>query len=255
MLHQGARTARAVGQRISKTLLSDQRFWRIQLHEEVSFWENWFASKGASWQHDFCDRQDPDFELQESVRRWIDAPEGRIVEILDVGAGPLTVLGKKWGGRQIKITAVDALADRYDRMLSTSGITPIVRTQFCHSENLLERFEPDRFDFVHALNTLDHHYNPLRALAQMFSVAKPGCFIYFKHETEEAERAGHSGLHQWNFSQDDGHVFLWNEQRRVDLAEEFGPWATLEYAELEEEDWLGVAMRKTVSGPLPDPAR
>jgi SAM-dependent methyltransferase len=173
------------------------------------------------------------------------------VEILDVGAGPLTVLGKRWDGRRVQITAVDALADRYDEILRASEISPIVHTQLCDSENLLDHFQPDQFDFVHALNTLDHHYNPLRALAQMFSVVKSGKYIYFKHETEEAERARYTGLHQWNFSLNGGEVLLWNKHQRVNLAEEFAPYATLEYAELEEEDWLGVAMRKTIPGPLP----
>jgi SAM-dependent methyltransferase len=247
--------ARAASQRLNRTLRSDQGFWKTQLKSEITFWEKWFATKGDAWQEDFLNRQDPDFELQENVRRWIDAPEGSLVEILDVGAGPLTVLGKRWDGRRVQITAVDALADRYDQILRSSAMTPLVRTQLCHSEKLLERFEPDRFDLVHALNTLDHHYNPLRALGQMFSVVKPGRCIYFKHETEEAERAGHSGLHQWNFSLDDGQVLLWNEHRRVNLAEEFAAWATLEYAEFEEQEWLAVAMRKTRSGSLPDPVK
>ena len=247
--------ARAAKERISRTLHSDQGFWKTQLKSELSFWENWFATKGDAWQEDFRSRQDPDFELQDNVRRWIDAPEGTVVDILDVGAGPLTVLGKRWDGHRVQITAVDALADRYDQILRASGVRPLVQTQLCDTENLLERFKSDRFDFVHALNTLDHHYNPLQALGQMFSVVKPGKCIYFKHETEEAERAGHTGLHQWNFSLDEGNVFLWNEHRRVNLAEEFAPWATLEYAEFEEADWLGVAMRKVTPGSLPDPQR
>jgi SAM-dependent methyltransferase len=244
--------ARAMKQRINRTLRSDKGFWKSQLKSEATFWEKWFATKGDAWQEDFRNRQDPDFELQENVRRWIDAPEGSVVEILDVGAGPLTVLGKRWDGRRVQITAVDALADRYDQILRDSAMTPLVRTQLCATENLLERFEPDQFDFVHALNTLDHHYDPLRALGQMLSVVKPGKCIYFKHETEEAERAGHTGLHQWNFSLDDKKVLLWNEHRRVDLAEEFAAWATLESAEFEEEDWLAVVMRKTRPGALPN---
>jgi SAM-dependent methyltransferase len=247
--------ARATKVRLNKGLRSDQGFWKFQLRDESRFWENWITTKGDAWQEDFCNRQDPDFELQDNVRRWIDAPDGSVVNILDVGAGPLTVLGKRWDNRSIHITAVDALADRYDQLLGDASITPLVRTQLCQTENLLERFEPDSFDFVHALNTLDHHYDPLRALSQMISVVGSGKCIYFKHRTEEAERAGHSGLHQWNFSLDDGKVLLWNEHQRTNVADEFAAWATLEYADFEEPDWLGVAMRKTRSGSLPDLAR
>jgi SAM-dependent methyltransferase len=247
--------ARATKQWLNKTFRSDQGFWKFQLKDETRFWEDWFATEGDAWQEDFRRRQDPDLELQDNVRRWIDAPEGSVVEILDVGAGPLTVLGKRWGNRVIRITAVDALADRYDQILRASSITPLVRTQLCQTENLLERFEPDYFDFVHALNTLDHHYDPLRALGQMISVVKPGKCIYFKHRTDEAERAGHSGLHQWNFSLEDGKAFLWNEHQHTNIADEFAAWATLEYAEFEEPDWLGVALRKTRSGSGSDRAK
>jgi|SRR5215469_435268 len=239
--------------RISKALRSQQGFWRANLKEEVSFWDRWFTTRGAAWPEDYRDRQDPGIELQANVRRWIDVPAGEVVQILDVGAGPLTVLGKRWDGRVVQITAVDALADRYNEMLAGAHIEPLVRTENCHSEKLLERFKPDQFDLVHASNTLDHHYDPLRAIAQMLSVVKPGRCIYFKHKTEEAEREDHHGLHQWNFSLENGSALLWNERTRVDLAEQFAPWATLVFAEIEETDWLGVAMRKTEPGVVPDP--
>jgi SAM-dependent methyltransferase len=234
--------------RIRKAVLSPQGFWRVGLKEEAGFWDRWVTMHGAGWPEDFRDRQDPNLELQADVRRWIDAPTGEVVQILDVGAGPLTWLGKRWDGRVVQITAVDALADRYNKMLADAHIEPLVRTENCHSENLLERFEPDLFDLVHAQNTLDHHYDPVRAIGQMLSVVKPGRHIYLRHKIEEAEQEDHHGLHQWNFSLADGSVLLWNERARVDLAEQFARWATLVHADMDETDWLVVAMQKTASG-------
>src|SRR5262249_26211520 len=107
-------------QRISKAVRSQQGFWRTNLKEEVSFWDRWFTTQGAAWPEDYRSRQDPELELQENVRRWIDVPAGEVVQILDVGAGPLTMLGKRWDGHVVQITAVDALADRYNEMLASA---------------------------------------------------------------------------------------------------------------------------------------
>ena len=59
----------------------------------------------------------PGTELRERIRALIAAPEGVTVRVLDVGAGPLTALGKVWPGRTLELTAVDPLADEYNAIL------------------------------------------------------------------------------------------------------------------------------------------
>src|SRR5690349_148287 len=55
-------------------------------------------------------------------------PPGTQARILDVGAGPLTYFPRKWFTRDYSVTAIDPLADEFDRMLAARNITPPVRT-------------------------------------------------------------------------------------------------------------------------------
>ncbi len=69
---------------------------------------------------------------QEIIRRIASGTDR--IRILDVGAGPLTVLGKRLTGVQIDITAVDPLAGDYGTLLQRHGIAPPIRTQWCEGE-------------------------------------------------------------------------------------------------------------------------
>jgi SAM-dependent methyltransferase len=122
------------------------------------------------------------------------------VHILDVGAGPLTYLGKKYEGKHVNITAVDPLSDEYDRILDKYQIQPLVRTQKLAAEDLTKRFPSGTFDLVFARNCIDHAYNPKRAILQMIEVVKSGRYVLLEHRPNEAENENYSGLHQWNFS-------------------------------------------------------
>lgn len=102
--------------------------WSEGLEEESAFWLRWLSSGGDPWKEDFVRRTTADFELQWHIQRYLPSADDAELEILDVGSGPLTVLGKRWGNRRLHITAVDPLADMYDRHLAATGITPIVRT-------------------------------------------------------------------------------------------------------------------------------
>ena len=150
-----------------------EEIWQDNLSTEVRFWRRFLTTGGSEWPDEYAFRCDPDAELQEHVKAVIDLPAGAVARILDVGARPLTYLGKRWEGRTVEITAVDALADEYDRLLDEVGIEPPVRTAKCDSEHLLDRFSPDSFDLAYARNALDHGYDPLGALSQMVTVVKP----------------------------------------------------------------------------------
>src|SRR5271169_5360305 len=114
-----------------------EQAWAAGTPHEVGYWEHYFATGGDQWPEDLKRRLDPVVPLQEHVGRYL--PRGS-ARILDVGAGPLTSLGKTWPDTPVEIVAVDALADEYDRILSEEGITPPVRTTRCDAERLTERF-------------------------------------------------------------------------------------------------------------------
>jgi len=97
--------------------------WSKAVGKEVGFWEWWLRAKGDSgfMAEDYRQRLDPKSLLQDVVSRRLSAPAA----ILDVGAGPLTFLGKQ-AVYPVVITAVDPLADHYNRLLREFKVTPLV---------------------------------------------------------------------------------------------------------------------------------
>lgn len=160
-------------------------------------------------------RFDPSTPLQHWAQELLAAPPGATVRLLDVGAGPVTQLGKVWPGRTVLITATDPLANEYNDLLDQARIIPPVRTRLGHGETLSQQFHPNTFDFVCAINALDHSYDPLLVIQGMVDVAKPGSWVKLIHFVNEAEAAGYTGLHQWNFALEDGEFIVWNQRERV----------------------------------------
>lgn len=142
--------------------------WSNGIKNEFDFWAKWLETKGREWPDDYLFRIDPDAELQAEIAGLLADISG-IPKILDVGAGPMTKLGKKMKGVAIDLTAVDALADIYGELNYPTGL-PLVRTQKCDSEKLSEKFSANSFDLVNATNTLDHSYDPITAIKEMIKV-------------------------------------------------------------------------------------
>jgi SAM-dependent methyltransferase len=179
--------------------MSSQEIWSAALPEETTFWKTWFETKGLHWKDDYLLRLDPDYQFLHELRPYVNAPRDATARILDVGAGPISVLGQVWPGRKLEVTAVDPLADQYNKIISENDVTPRVRTQTGYGEHLLDLFPASSFDFVYAQNCLDHSYDPLLCFDQMLAVVKPECFVVTNHLINEGENENYAGLHQWNF--------------------------------------------------------
>lgn len=196
--------------------------WLNGLSEELTHWRKWLAEGSSAfvgqWD-DYACRTSPTSPLLEHNTRPLErhAPRGSLVRILDVGAGPLTGVGKVWEGRKVEITAVDPLAKDYDQLLAEAGVTPLVRTVTAEAERLTDVFPAASFDLVTCQNALDHMYNPLEALGQMLSVVKPGHAIVLLHVFNEAENQAYSGLHQWNCTIEGDEFLIWNPHLRVSV--------------------------------------
>jgi SAM-dependent methyltransferase len=217
--------------------------WSAALPGEVGFWQKWLESEGYIWKDDFARRVDPNYPLQPHIRPYIIVPPGsQTIRILDVGAGLLTVLGKKWDGYTLDITAVDPLADEYDRVLAAAGMNPIVRTIKGDAEHIASQFPESRFDFVYAQNCIDHCLNPMLAIEQMLTLVKPGHYLMLEHAVNEGETMKYDGLHQWNFCIKDGHFTIWRPGWKADAQAAFEARADIE-ARI-KDNWLVVAMKK-----------
>jgi SAM-dependent methyltransferase len=208
--------------------------WDESLPEETNFWKQWFDTKGLAWKDSYAWRVDPNYEFQKDLRRYVSVPEGGTVRVLDVGAGPLTVLGKVWPGRELDLVPVDPLADQYDKIMAECGVTPLVRTRMGHGERLLDIFPPSTFDLVYAENCLDHSYNPILCLQQMLAVVKPGCYVVTDHLTNEGKAENYHGLHQWNFTVEKWPFWrperfvVWRPGIKLDVQEQLGELAKIE---------------------------
>jgi SAM-dependent methyltransferase len=214
--------------------------WSSELREELDFWRHWMRTKGGQWPADYRARLDPATPLQPRVCEFL--PD-RDVAIIDVGAGPLTALGKKRDASRVTITAVDALAETYDELLAENGIEPPVRTQYCEAEKLSERFAPASFDLAYAQNALDHSYAPMEAIRQMLILVRPQRYVLLRHARNEAVAQRYAGLHQWNFDLRGDRFVIWNEKSSIDVADEIGKNG--EVRTWLEDQMINVAIRST----------
>jgi len=137
----------------------------------------WLKARPVDWTGpedlEFC--CEATSNLQSFIVELLDAPLGSTIRILDVGAGPLTCLGKVWQGRKVEIIPVDALAREYTILLKLCRVTAPIKTTFAQAENLTLKYPRNYFDLVHARNSIDHTFNPFLAIKQMIDVAELLC--------------------------------------------------------------------------------
>ena len=199
----------------------------VGLRYEPRYWGRFLETRGGEWRASFPSLLDPESALSEPLilERLDSLPQK--ISILDVGAGPLTVLGKRIPGREVEITAVDPLGDSYRVLLEREGLVPPVPTIACSGEDLRERFGDARFDVAFARNALDHSLDPLAIVRNMLAVTRPGGFVALRHYPGEGERRGYTLLHAWNFDIEDGAPVVFNRRQKFHLADEF-PGARVE---------------------------
>jgi len=190
------------------TFMRRQRSRAERVADELRFWDKWFKKKGLQWPDDYRSRLDPDSPLAEEYCECIEHLPQYEIRILDVGAGPLTVLGKKHPSKRLVIVAVDVLAEKYDELLDRYHVCPAVRTTFAEAEHLTRWFAENSFDLVNARNCLDHAVDPVEAVRQMLLVTKKNCFAVLDHLEKEGEHQRYSGLHQWNFAIAEGEFLV-----------------------------------------------
>jgi SAM-dependent methyltransferase len=187
--------------------------WKSGLLEENDFWTRALTDPERHWNiNEYRERTNPDFELQPELRALIPAAEGATVRILDVGAGPLTCIGKKWPGRKLEITATDPLAEKYAVLVKQLNVPLLIPVTVAEAEKLTGTFPKNHFDLTYAHNCLDHSYDPVLAIQQMVEVVKPGHCAYLWHFANEGKKEFYAGLHQWNFFSE-GNRFMISDAR------------------------------------------
>jgi SAM-dependent methyltransferase len=196
--------------RLSRPLWRSRRF---SLWSEELFWSRWLGRHPDR----VAELVDPSRPFDPELTRFIEHVQGERVQVLEVGAGPLSTVGFASAGRRIELTPTDILATRYARVLARRGITPPAPTIYADAERLVPQFGLDAFDLVFATNCVDHMERPLTAVAQMLSVVRPGGFVVLLHEVDEGAHQDYVGLHQWNLTTDGGRFVIWNQRERHDI--------------------------------------
>jgi len=218
--------------------------WRRGVKSELRFWDAYLATQGSDWPDDYRRRLEPDAPLQPEVAAFL--PAKSEVHILDVGAGPLTYLGKKHEGKQVLITAVDPLTDEFDKMLEKHHVRPIVRTQAIAAESLSQHFLPNTFDLVFARNCIDHSCDPEQAILQMLEVVREESFVLLEHRPNEAAAEHYAGLHQWNLSvTQEGDFLIRSRRSSVNMSRKYAALCRITCVLDTRRDWLITRIQKT----------
>jgi len=232
--------------RISKPLWRNRRF---ALWSEEVFWGRWLKQNRER----VAALVDPERPFPEELLAFIEHVDGRPVQVLEVGAGPVSVVGSKHPAKRIIVTPTDVLARQYERLLVKRGIRPPAPTIYADAERLVEQFGADAFDLVYATNCVDHMERPVLAIAQMLSVVCTGGHVVLLHELDEGAHQDYAGLHQWNLNVDgSGRFVIWNQQERHDVTGLLSGIADVS-AYVRNEN-LHTEIRKTSAGEVALPA-
>ncbi len=213
---------------------------------ENLYWRRWIAARGGKLGELYRSQLDKTTPLSPFHRRFIDQLPQSKIRILDVGAGPLTGLGKTHPSKTLEIVATDLLAEDYARTLRRNGVEPPVPTVYADAENLTAKFAVESFDYVTANNSLDHCRDPLRAMREMLRVVKTGCYVSVRHRENEAKRTNYLGLHEWNFKLNGSTPVLWRNKEEIDIPKALAPSG--EVTVIPEEQHVVFAIRK-ISAP------
>lgn len=193
--------------------------WQQGTEYEIAYWRRWLSLKGGRYPQDFANRNNPGQPVDGILNRILNEIDAPAPTILDVGAGPITCLGKVYMGTSLSILACDPLAKHYDQLLFEAAIEPLVRTEFANLEDLSFFYEEASFDVVHCQNALDHSFDPLRGIWQMLKICRPGGRIILRHAHNEAENEKYNGFHQWNITIKDKRLCIWNKTHEFDVQE------------------------------------
>jgi SAM-dependent methyltransferase len=231
---------------VPKTIQKKIRFkyyrsknWEDGVKEEIRFWENYLKDNPNDW------RLNPNLFLQHEIVNLLHVSpilNHDSVSILDVGAGPLTTLGKVCFDFHFKITPVDVLAEDYDNILSRLKIVPLIRTIKGRVEDLDIIFGLNTFELVYMQNALDHCEDPIAGLKAMINVIKEECYIFLQHFINVAENEDYSGLHKWNLCAENNQFIIWNNTSKYNINDIFK--RSVNITMLEEDGWLAVKLKK-----------
>ncbi|TDK42211.1 class I SAM-dependent methyltransferase [Antarcticimicrobium luteum] len=198
----------------------DKDAWKDRAKNEAQFWRHWVRSSGGKWPEDFENRTNPNAPLINEITTFLDdlgTDRNAPVEILDIGSGPLSILGYVSPEREARLTLIDPLADVYNQILDNAGVEGVPRPRTGFFETAPGALGENKFDIVWCRNSLDHSIDPLLGLHNLIAMCKVGGGIILRFHPNEAEGGGYEGLHQWNLDKRDDRMVLSQKGLMLDL--------------------------------------
>jgi 2-polyprenyl-3-methyl-5-hydroxy-6-metoxy-1,4-benzoquinol methylase len=201
--------------------LSYRERWSKRRTHESGYWTDSLAAPDA--RERFADRLDPNTVIAgKALTRAVEEVPREEISILDVGSGPLTSVGKTYPGKQIEVTAADALADEYVEALRKAKIEPLAPVVAVAGEDVASYFGSETFDVTYMSNALDHTADPILVLRNLVDVTKKDGRVALRHMKNEGERNSYFGIHLWNIECRDDRFVIWNRETTKDVATELG---------------------------------
>jgi len=175
-----------------------------------------FHEQNLKTKKKFSHYLDPRMPLQKELQELIPQCEKKeTIRILDLGAGPISKVGKICKGRKIELIPLDPLADKYCKLLKDNDIQPPVYPIVGYGDKLSKMFSKNTFDLIHMRNSLDHTKNPMVIIFEMLKVLKLNHYIYLNHYINEGENTNYYGLHLWNFLIKNKDFVIQNKNKKI----------------------------------------
>lgn len=74
--------------------------------------------------------------LQNELVALLNNTESKTIKILDVGAGPISKVGKLYNGKPIELVPIDPLALKYNKIIKKNNLKPPVFTKYGYGEKI-----------------------------------------------------------------------------------------------------------------------
>jgi len=219
------------------------RQWQQGLVDELKFWYLSVALDGWNWADSYKLRLGSSFNFQ--FPSYIKHFPNREILCLEVGAGAMAALGSEGvPSKVITIVPTDALANAYAAIFKDFGVISRFPVIQCDAESIIDAYAPEHFHFAYANNCLDHCYDPISAIQQMYKLVKPTGTVLLGHHINVAVSENYTGLHQWNLCETDGRLVAWNRNGMHFIDEKLPANAEFQITTSTEGNWITVSIKK-----------
>ena len=232
------------------------RKWMQGIPYEVAFWRSYYANRKRrrqlmEWSQYGRECSLDGFDLAAFVST-CPSPEPLL---LDVGCAMSYAFGNIVGGRPQKVLYIDPLAPFYNRILRRYRIDRPEIT-FGMVEYLSATNAGVTADFIHIRNALDHCADPMEGILQALACLRTGGVLYLNHFDNEALREAYRGFHQYNITEEDGKLLIWDRHlRKTWVDDTVAPFASVKTT-VTPQGRIVAVITKTADVPLSvvDPA-